>query len=699
MNIPSHYQSAFFKTLAAREDIDLRVCYFEGSSKVRVAEGWKGEHLYQPYEACCDGAREPAEMLLSVPDWRERTHIISSKFSQELVAFFCKQGVSWCHWSEMPGIRLAEAVDFNVTCFRLLNPVMLVCKRREGRMIRQHATKAFAQGYLARKAFRSMGVPGEQIADLYYVPAPLEPGSRSEDITRFAEGRKVVLSVGVLCKRKGTDVLLKAFSRLRTDDWCLVLCGLDYSHGHYEALVRRLGIEARVLFLGAYPVEKISEVYAAADVFVLASRFDGWGAVLNEAASMGLPLIGSDLAGASWHLVENGVNGYRVNAGSVGKLHNALAAYVDDPHLLALHGDKSRQLFIQDFTPERNAQRVVHALHSQAKPLVSVVVPTYKRLSLLKRAIDSVCQQTYDNWELIVSDNEVPAGATWEYLTKLAGTKPNIKILQNQTGGGCAGNLNNALKHVQGEWIKPLFDDDVLLPSCLDAFVAAVSDYPNVVLAGCPAYRIRPNKPTKVDKSPTRAPLEVVEQRNAHLAMYLQDYECGGVPSQMFVRKSAIDAGAFMPKPANIEGALDSYWYAEILKHGDRLHVALPLIKEYQGGHETLTSYLGEDIPDMELLTYRQQLFGYIPEELNAPPPEIINQMIHGIKGLHKIFIARRVAAGMSLLSKVRNPYAMWLVFKWLLRRSFPGYFTATPRLRKRPNNRLMAIARQQGEC
>ncbi len=209
-----------------------------------------------------------------------------------------------------------------------------------------------------------MGVSDRKISDLYYVPAALKPLDPSDAVVRFAHGRKVILSVGALCRRKGIDVLLKAFARLKTDDWCLVLCGLDRSDGAYEKLGRELGLDDRVLFLGAYPSERIAEVYAASDVFVLASRFDGWGAVLNEAASLGLPLIGTDLCGGSWHAIEPGQNGFRVRAGSVHALAGALAHYIEQPARSMMHGEVSRRLFAERFTPEINAGRVVRALEA-----------------------------------------------------------------------------------------------------------------------------------------------------------------------------------------------------------------------------------------------------------------------------------------------------------------------------------------------
>ncbi len=364
MNIPSHYQSAFFQALDAREEIDLRVVYFQAASSHRAAEGWKEGHEYQSFEASVAGALSPEEMLGEISDWQERIHIISGYFCSDLIDWFCIHRTVWCPWSEMPGIRLAELLGYRMPLFRLLNPLMLMGKRSEGRRIKQHALGAFGQGDLAHRAFQRMGVPNSKISNLYYVPNGLPEAEPCTQMVEFANGRKIFLAVGALCRRKGIDVLLKAFSQLKDKTWCLVLCGLDRADGENQELAQKLGLLDQVFFLGPYPVDRISEVYVAADVFVLPSRFDGWGAVLNEAASLGLPLIGTDLCGGSWHVIDEGRTGFRVRASSVTSLVIAMKIYVEKPDLILEHGDTARSRFHETFTPERNADRLVNALEA-----------------------------------------------------------------------------------------------------------------------------------------------------------------------------------------------------------------------------------------------------------------------------------------------------------------------------------------------
>ena len=362
MDVPSHYQSAFFKAVNEREDVDLQVCYTKGVSERRAAQGWRNDHVYQAYEQCAKGLITPVERLSIVPEWEQRIHIISSYICRDLIAYFCENNVPWCHWSEAPGVRLAETVGYNMDLFRLLNPLMLKLKRKDGLSMRKHALAVLGQGDMAGRAFQTMGVSKERIFNLFYVPEALPEMEPSEAVREFAKGRRVFVAVGALCKRKGVDLLLKAFSKLNTDEWCVVFCGMDQSNKKYQSLARSLKIEKSVLFLGAYPIDRISEVYGASDVFVLASRFDGWGAVFNEAASLGMPIVGTDLCGGSWHLIEDGVNGYRIRSGSVRALSRALKNCVEHVDRLPAFGQKSKEIFLKDLTPAANAARLVDAL-------------------------------------------------------------------------------------------------------------------------------------------------------------------------------------------------------------------------------------------------------------------------------------------------------------------------------------------------
>jgi glycosyltransferase involved in cell wall biosynthesis len=103
-----------------------------------------------------------------------------------------------------------------------------------------------------------------------------------------------ILAVGSLIPRKGHDVLLRALSRLTDLDWTLRIAGPPADPVHadgLQALAEELGLANRVTFLGAVSGDALEAEYAAADLFALATWFEGYGMAAAEAQARGLPLI------------------------------------------------------------------------------------------------------------------------------------------------------------------------------------------------------------------------------------------------------------------------------------------------------------------------------------------------------------------------------------------------------------------------
>ena len=104
------------------------------------------------------------------------------------------------------------------------------------------------------------------------------------------------------------------------------------------------------------------------------------------------------------------------------------------------------------------------------KFLVSVYIPTYNRLNLLKRAIESVRKQSYKNLEIIIVDDGSKDG-TVEYLEAISKVDKRIIYFLKKKNTGACESRNIALKNASGYFITGLDDDDYFLENRIEKFV------------------------------------------------------------------------------------------------------------------------------------------------------------------------------------------------------------------------------------
>lgn len=349
-SIPTHHQSSFFEAVRSR-GIDLAVHYLQRVDANRLGMGWHSHDDLPPGERYVSASLGALELC---PDWRSRIHIIPGYgrlFLLQLAWFLSGQQVSWLHWSEHSWPKLRSHLTFAV-------------KRFYGRLAQRHALGALAIGDLARDEFLQWGIPADRIRFLPYAVPRVSLTDASEPLEMPIEGPSF-LFLGLLCQNKGIDLLLLAMRDVAAayPGARLELTGRDESEGGYARVADRLDISHAVRFTGVVDSSRIGAILRRCDVLVLPSRHDGWGVVLNEAASLGKALIASDACGAAHHLIEHEVNGYRFRAGDRSALGGAMLAYCRNPALARRHGMESLRIF-ESFTPERNARRLEEAIDS-----------------------------------------------------------------------------------------------------------------------------------------------------------------------------------------------------------------------------------------------------------------------------------------------------------------------------------------------
>ena len=136
---------------------------------------------------------------------------------------------------------------------------------------------------------------------------------RDSVISKPRNDEKVILYVGRLEPVKGVRYLVQAMRILKdmVRNLKLTIVGDGSERKCLKELVRNLGLEDHVVFVGRVPHDKIPEYMASADVFVLPSLSEGFGMVVVEAMAMGLPVIASRVGGLP-EIIKDCENGFLV---------------------------------------------------------------------------------------------------------------------------------------------------------------------------------------------------------------------------------------------------------------------------------------------------------------------------------------------------------------------------------------------------
>jgi glycosyltransferase involved in cell wall biosynthesis len=174
--------------------------------------------------------------------------------------------------------------------------------------------------YTSERLIEDYDVPPESIT---VAPPGTDRGAPSKGST---DGVVRLLSVGAVVPRKGFDILIAALAPIADLPWRLTIAGdLTRDPATAEKLqvdILQQKLVDRIELLGAVSQERVFELYSSADIFVLASHFEGYGMAYAEAMAHGLPVIGTT-GGATMDTVP-ATAGVLVDPGNVKALTRAL---------------------------------------------------------------------------------------------------------------------------------------------------------------------------------------------------------------------------------------------------------------------------------------------------------------------------------------------------------------------------------------
>lgn len=259
------------------------------------------------------------------------------------------------------------------------------------------------------------------------------------------------------------------------------------------------------------------------------------------------------------------------------------------------------------------------------KPLVSICIPTYNGAEFIAEALDSALAQTYPNLELVVSDDHSDDGTITiveSYRTK---TRIPISIYRHDPKG-IGANWNHCVRHAHGDYIKFLFQDDILKPDCISKMMTLMLSASSIGLVYCKRDFIyeayNEQHLSFIDYyGPLHRYWQDVKVKNGFLSgtCYLKDRQFLnspknkiGEPTNVLLKTECFQKVGYFSE--SLQQALDSdYWY-RVMKYYDVGFIDKTLVKFRL--HEKQASVLNKNriIIDKELLykNYYKDLFWYL---------------------------------------------------------------------------------------
>ncbi|MBZ9758802.1 glycosyltransferase [Mesorhizobium sp. ESP6-5] len=258
------------------------------------------------------------------------------------------------------------------------------------------------------------------------------------------------------------------------------------------------------------------------------------------------------------------------------------------------------------------------------RPFISVAIPTFRRPDTIRRTIDSILQQDFANWELVVSDDEGQGGLSWRIVDDYARADGRIRIVENGRGRGQVENTNNAMLACTGTWIKLLHDDDWLAPGALKRFAEVSKEHPSAAFMTCAANIVEDGRIMLRSTPSEQNRVSVYSSQQCLRDLYLvrTTRSLGIIPSTLLINSKVLRAGCRMRAHKSIPAGVDQLFFVDLAGHGDMVAINEGLIFYDATNHPSITTSKSYTEVDEVTLAVKQLNWQLLENRRNLPDPE-----------------------------------------------------------------------------
>lgn len=361
-NMPTPYQLDFFSAL--KHHFDLKVVYFTARESDRQ---WELSTSGEGYTVqVLKNSRFALWVQKKIPSFHYSKDIFSilKKAQADFVI------VNGTYWTPNVVIALYKAYKkkkkvafWSEPVFPVNNKIRFFIKKTMLWPVFRYSSCLLAIGKQAEEGYRKYGYK----KDIYSIPynininlfkkEALQVEQFQKLVAQFKPGNEIVLlTSGSLIPRKGMDTVIKAFLQMPSEIKARLIIMGDGEEK--ERLMKLCNNAGNIHFIGFQDKYMVPYWFNLADIFVFASRYDGWGLVINEAVAAGKPVISNKLVGAAVDKLVHLKNAILLNdVESINELSAAMHKLITDTEFRD-HIAYNSSLLKEELSSEFNAKNI-----------------------------------------------------------------------------------------------------------------------------------------------------------------------------------------------------------------------------------------------------------------------------------------------------------------------------------------------------
>jgi len=276
-----------------------------------------------------------------------------ASIAMQLLMYYCNwKKIPWIFWSESAGMEYTELpIIKNEKLRHLLRHIALT-------PIRKGPKQIWGIGERAVKQYSQL----TQVTCIKNVPYFFNQIILQRIKRNYKNKHVKFLFAGKFVYRKGLDILLKAIEILieggKEFEVIIVGDGPDKDLINLE----KDYMTKYLKYKGFKEISEMPEVFAACDVLVCPSRYDGWGMVVAEAMAAGMPIISTMQTGSAIDILQNGVNGILLSEPKVDLLVEAMGEFIKNPEIIVNMGINARKTASR-YSCKIGAKLILHNLN------------------------------------------------------------------------------------------------------------------------------------------------------------------------------------------------------------------------------------------------------------------------------------------------------------------------------------------------